>query len=104
MNKYITRSGIEITEGMLRLSEKAGKSEEEIAKEYGITRMGLYKIRKKMDWPDSGRSDKGKRRKALIELEKSFFQSKKKLIKKHKKNTKLAVSGEFYHNKEGVEL
>ena len=39
-------------------------SEEKIAQYLGITRKALWKIRKKMGWPQKFRSDKGKPRNA----------------------------------------
>lgn len=40
--------------------EAAGMSESEIAGNYGISRMALWKLRRKMGWPQLSRSDKGK--------------------------------------------
>lgn len=59
---YTTRRGAEITCEELEALEDAGLSEEEIARVYGITRQGLWKIRKKLGFRVRFRSDRGKSR------------------------------------------
>jgi len=59
----IRKNGKEINKGMLDSFEDMSFSEEYIARSLGITRKALYKIRKKMGWPQTSRSDKGKPRK-----------------------------------------
>jgi len=44
------------------LEKMEGMSEDSIAFHFGITRMGLYKIRKRLSCPKKHRSDKGKKR------------------------------------------
>ena len=58
---YHLKNGLIISQTELDQLEAAGLSEEEIAFKFKITRMALYKIRKKMDWPIHFRSDKGKK-------------------------------------------
>jgi DNA-binding NtrC family response regulator len=59
----IRKNGKIINQGMLDAFEDQNFSEEYIARSLGITRKALYKIRKKMGWPQKSRSDKGKPRK-----------------------------------------
>lgn len=58
----IKKNGFLITREYLDNLEAFGLSEQEIAMELGISRRGLYKIRKKMGWPQLERSDKGSKR------------------------------------------
>ena len=53
----ILRNGTVVTKVFLK--EHQGKSEVEIAGILGISRNGLWKLRKRMGYPDTGRSDKG---------------------------------------------
>ena len=59
----IRKNGKVINKGMLDAFEDMSFSEEYIARSLGITRKALYKIRKKMGWTQTSRSDKGKPRK-----------------------------------------
>jgi predicted transcriptional regulator len=66
MDKYIIKkNGKVITQVLLDMCEKRGMSEQKIAEYLGITRKALWKIRKKMGWPQRVRSDKGKPRKIV---------------------------------------
>ena len=47
-----------MTQRALDYMEGKGMSEESIAWHFEITRMGLYKIRKRNGWPQRSRSDK----------------------------------------------
>ena len=64
MSYRIRKTGQVVTKDLLYdLGEDQKMSEAEIALLIGISRMGLYKIRKKMDWQKLNRSDKGQPRK-----------------------------------------
>ena len=54
---------MKISKSELDHLESEGKSEQEIADFIGMSRMGLYKLRKRKGWPQKERSDKGKPRK-----------------------------------------
>ena len=62
MKTYNMKNGFKLTRSYLDELEQQGLSELEIADRLGITRMGLFKIRRKMNWPQRMRSDKGKYR------------------------------------------
>ena len=56
---YRLRNGAVIYKYMLDRFENDGLSEQEIAGIFNISRMALYKIRVKKNWPQLSRSDKG---------------------------------------------
>jgi biotin operon repressor len=58
----LLRNGISVDEWMLDRMERDGMSEEKIAGVLGISRMGLWKVRKRLNCPQKTRSDKGKKR------------------------------------------
>ena len=59
MKTYKLKNGKEITYNLLKEYEYIHKfSEGQIADKLGISRMGLYRIRRKMRWPQVVRSDK----------------------------------------------
>jgi len=60
-------NGTLLTSKMLDMWEDMGKSEEGIGKLLGITRQGLWKIRKVMECPVRFRSDRGIERKSIEE-------------------------------------
>ena len=60
---HTTRAGVLVTGKMLEHWEDMGMSEAEIGERLGISRMGVYKIRKKLGVPVRFRSDKGRARK-----------------------------------------
>jgi hypothetical protein len=64
---YKTRKGLFLTQEDLNRLEAEGYSELQIAREYKVSRMQLYKIRVKMGWPQVIRSDKGRERKTADE-------------------------------------
>ena len=49
-----------MTQEILDDMELRGMTEEDIAWHFEISRMGLYKKRKRMGWPQRSRSDKGR--------------------------------------------
>jgi len=63
MSAYKTRKGFVLSITILNTLEQAGLSESAIAAKCGLSRMGLYKIRKRMGWQQLERSDKGGLRK-----------------------------------------
>ena len=58
----ILRNGYEVTSEMLDAAELNSLSEDEIADSFEISRMGLWKVRKRLGCPQKVRSDKGKNR------------------------------------------
>lgn len=65
--------------------EQQGKSEAEIAKEIGLSRMGLYNLRKRKSWPKKrGRSDKGRPRKSPEEKREAFNRYQREYYHAHK--------------------
>ena len=64
---YTFRNGNEISREGLDILHKSGVSEDEIAERLGISRMGLWKVRKKLGWELVGRCDRGIPRKTAEE-------------------------------------
>jgi hypothetical protein len=69
---YKLRNGYEIRVEDLNDMELKGMSETQIAEFYEISRMNLYKIRRKMGWKQLSRSDKGVERKSKEEKRKNW--------------------------------
>ena len=57
--KWTLKNGEEITVERLDKLELTGMSEQSIAELLGITRQYLHRVRKRMGWPQTTRSDKG---------------------------------------------
>lgn len=66
--EYRIRGGRIVTKSEIDELERSGWSEEDIAYELGISRMSLFKIRKKMGWPQRERSDKGIKKERLTDF------------------------------------
>jgi hypothetical protein len=79
------RNGVEISQELLNAYEVRGFSESAIADELGITRMGLYKVRRKAGWPQAVRSDKGIDRKPLSEKKEGWAYYMREYRKCHPK-------------------
>ena len=84
----------------LLLMEKRGMSEAEIAEYFKITRMTLYRIRKRMGCRDKSRSDKGKLRKKfwldnkiaeLKKIDKAGFEKEMDKLKEGEKKVFIKV-------------
>jgi len=67
MSEYRMLNGTLLTSKMLDMWEDMGKSEDDIGRLLGITRQGLWKIRRRMGCPVRFRSDRGVERKSIDE-------------------------------------